>query len=293
MNSRTRLPYGDERFVKQYRETTPELLMSWEARGLWQLVRFHFDRAGLLTLGPNLAEGLAVQLRIPEELAVKALAEWTSRELVIEKDGVLIDVDHVAAQRSRKTARQRQRDHRATSDALKNAKALGITLHDDAPAAMSHNVTPGNETPPTVTPRKDKTSVDEKEGGGPVGPVLHRLSSSPAVRAAGFCPKAQSIALRRLQRKQKLNDRQMILALDQALCEADQLVGSPEEMGSGKLSRQLRVFVENHDPSRHQPSVVDESLTAQPVPVPRDPALAPLAKAGARQVADIARRRCS
>jgi len=177
--------WEDERWVKVYTRDTGEwLALGWEAQALFLFALRKADRAGILKTGKMRTRGLAGMTGMPLDVVERAAPLLLEDGCMRETDGGYIIPNFLSAQEASTSASQRKRDQRERDRAKALADGVpestsGMLL--DSMASMSRQeVTPGGHimssrqevtgvtthvTPArhagTVTPRVDKTRVDE------------------------------------------------------------------------------------------------------------------------------------
>ena len=162
--------FQDEKFVKLYvRDTGTWCLWSWETRAVFCFLLRVVDRAGVLDLGSAKRENaLSVILRIPPNVAKKALAELLECGSVSINDRGTLLVDHFSeAQTARQNDRLRQEESRAF-------RRLSAQNHDGVCHTVSHGVTDGHTVSQSVTTRLDETRI-----GGNMAPDSASPSPTP------------------------------------------------------------------------------------------------------------------
>lgn len=132
------MDWANEPWIKRYTRKTPEdLLLSWQARFVWNELLIEVNRIGELQLGRCGVPGLAAILRIPIEIAEIGLRDLTADGRVTLTDGVLLIPNFVEAQKARKSEAQKKRDQRSLQRALQ-------TQGDCKPGSERSNYVPRN-----------------------------------------------------------------------------------------------------------------------------------------------------
>lgn len=164
------MDWSSERYVRIYtRNTLTWLRWCWQARLVFPSLARAVDRAGLLHVGRDPAEGLALVLQCPPEVCLAALhgdsrgtgllsPDPDGGRATVELHGsVLVIPNHIAAQEARATDAQRQRDHRERlRDIASGSRVFPELVQPAKPAGllgqMSHEVTGGHDSSQAVTP---------------------------------------------------------------------------------------------------------------------------------------------
>ena len=214
------MDYSDESYVRLYtRDTVQWRMLPWEAKAIWPQILRKFDRAGLLELGGEGVEGLAVLIEFPVDVVepgIKALIQrgWLR---VIDGDR-LFDPAFLDRESAARSEKQRQRDSRERRQAeAKKAALIGPSSqnvtdgHGAELAAATPHARPEIESPPSGTndgrnvTSRDKTAqnVTEAHKTGPTVtpghdsspctvpvpiPALDQTPPPPAAGAAGGVP---------------------------------------------------------------------------------------------------------
>ena len=124
--------FEDERYVRVYtRDTTAWLMMPWQSRAILPLIFRKLDRAGLMELGEDGVEGLAVTISMPLEVVEAGLPELLRRgTLALHEGGLLGSPNFVAAQETSQSEKARAQAYRERTRDLKRAEMAGITVRD-------------------------------------------------------------------------------------------------------------------------------------------------------------------
>jgi hypothetical protein len=141
------MDWRNELYVKLYRrETTDDLMLSWEARALWHEMLKRFDRSGIIT-GRRGALGLAALVRIPQEVVQRAMLELLEDGRIAATEDGWVAPNFMTAQDSRKSDKLRQAEarDRRRNDAMSQSHA--VTKRD----VSSQNVTTGGVTESDVS----------------------------------------------------------------------------------------------------------------------------------------------
>jgi len=108
------MDWCNELYVRLYkRETTDDMLLSWEARALWHEMLKKFDRSGIIRSRRG-APGLAALVKIPLEVVERALTDLLEdgRVAVTEGEPGWIAPNFMAAQEAIKAGALRQKEYR-------------------------------------------------------------------------------------------------------------------------------------------------------------------------------------
>lgn len=176
--------WGDERYVRVYtRDTASWLLGPWQARALLPLIMRKLDRAGVLDLGDDGAEAIAVVAHVPVEIVEVGLSWWLQRGTLKLVGGKLTMPNFLDAQEASASDAQRMRESRARARAKAIAEVEGIVTSssetNDTVTKTNGTVTngynqslcavPSRTVPSRTEPTKTKTPAapvpDSKESG--------------------------------------------------------------------------------------------------------------------------------
>lgn len=167
--------WADERYVRVYTRDTPTwLMLPWQARACFPLICRKCDRAGVIDMGSEGLEGLAVTIGLPlevvqpgvEGLAKKGTVELTATTLVIPK---FIEAQETPqSDVARKRAEREKRRDTARSDVTKrDDPSQNVTKsHEPSRAvtsghAESRGVTPSRAEPCLAVPNQKKNTADK------------------------------------------------------------------------------------------------------------------------------------
>lgn len=174
------MDWSSERYVRLYtRDTLTWRRWCWQARAVFPLLLRAADRAGLLHVGSDPGEGLALVVGLPAEVCVVALHGDRKTPGLLSPDGdggpptvvlrggLLIIPNHIAAQEAQRTDAQRQRDHRERVRDIASGARLLLDSRKvpELGPSMSHAVTPGHAVTVSVTP--SLAEPPEEEGTPP------------------------------------------------------------------------------------------------------------------------------
>lgn len=121
--------FEDERYVRVFtRDTVGWLAMRWESRCVLMAMFRKVDRAGLLDIGEDGIEGLAVALALPLDVVEPGLAGLLKRKTVQQTGTTLVIPKFVEAQECTSSGAQRTREWRARERDVARARALGLDL---------------------------------------------------------------------------------------------------------------------------------------------------------------------
>jgi hypothetical protein len=157
--------FEDEQYVRLYRrDTTTWLMLPWQGRCVLPLILKACDRAGIIDLGDDGWEGLAVTIKVPVEIVVAAMPEILRRGiLALRDDGMLVWPRFIEAQEAKQSDKARQKSMRDRARDLAMAAKRGVEVlpTPDYPpllpqASESESVTHRNAT---VTPRDEPSRV--------------------------------------------------------------------------------------------------------------------------------------
>lgn len=190
--------WEDERYVRVYTRDTPEwVALGWEAQGLFmQLIR-KCDRAGILELGRTGVRGLAIMLRMPEEVTERALAALLDDGCVVRTGTTLVIANYVEAQEATSTNRLRKEMY---NERLK-LKKQALEQYSSSQDGTNRNAEARDGTPYRTTPcctnigsaRAPEPSADggpQDQGGASVEPELAIGGPETAQGAPGDPPVA-------------------------------------------------------------------------------------------------------
>jgi hypothetical protein len=138
------MDWSNERYVRVYtRDTTSWLVLTWEARALLLMMIRKADRSGVIDVGEDGTDGLAVVVGMPPEVVETAVAQLLKRGTVTQTEVSYILPNFLEAQEAKATDRQRQKE-------LRERRRVDVTRghtasHDVTPRhAVSHGVTDGH-----------------------------------------------------------------------------------------------------------------------------------------------------
>ena len=142
--------WEDERYVRLYtRDTVSWLSWGWETQSVMMHMTRRCDRSGVIDIGTvDPAAALSLLLRIPRDVAARALVELISCGTVVHAGQSLVLPKFVAAQEAKQSDRVRQTESRAR----RAAKALTQEIHRPVCHTPSHAVTDGHTVSQFVTP---------------------------------------------------------------------------------------------------------------------------------------------
>lgn len=146
--------FEDERYVRIFvRDTTTVLMLSWEARAvMWETYR-KLDRAGILDLGEDGLEALAVTIRTPIDVVERGVAELLRRKVFELRGSLLISPRFVEAQEAKASDKARAKAARERARDAARARTAGV---DVPPASDSDGADVNNTNRNAVdTPRDD------------------------------------------------------------------------------------------------------------------------------------------
>jgi len=153
------MDWSNEDYVRMYtRETSDDLMLSWEAIALWRAMLCKFDRSGLIATRRG-SRALAALVRMPHDVVESALAELVDDGRIQAKEVGYFAPNFLAAQTATKSDRQRQKEAR------------------DRRAAETHGLPNVGQSNNPVTPRdgavtfRDETSRAVTRGHEPSQPV--------------------------------------------------------------------------------------------------------------------------
>lgn len=177
------MDWANERYVRIYtRDTADDLVLSWQARGLWPLLVRKADRSGVIATnhGPR---GVAALVQWPPDVVEPALCELLVDGRVAECHepiGYVIQ-NYIQAQETPSSDKQRKKNERETRRDLANKSVTKrdarVTKRDEKSRAVtpshseSHGVTPcltvPSQTvltvvPPPASPPQNGTAAIER-----------------------------------------------------------------------------------------------------------------------------------
>lgn len=173
------MDWDNERFIKLYvRDTTTWKRLGWDGQAVCMQVLRCVDRAGVLDIDDLPPwEAVMIMCGAPEENARRGIEACLRLGVLVHNDTFLLVPKFMAAQESRPTDAQRQRESRATRrdkaaitgrdgvSQIVTGGSQGVTEgHTESQA-----VTLGHAESQPVTLRQDKTRKEEtREGSAPV-----------------------------------------------------------------------------------------------------------------------------
>ncbi len=177
--------FEDEHYIRVYkRDSMTMLMVSWEARAvLWETLR-KCDRAGILELGDDGVDGLAVMIRVPVEVVRRAIPELTRRGVLeLRDDGLLIAPRFVEAQEAKASDKARQKAARERARDTARAASAGVNLQpvtsrDDSSRELEAHSDNAPESP-SMPPSDKRTGTQDRASGTEF--VTPRDSSSRTV----------------------------------------------------------------------------------------------------------------
>jgi len=140
--------FEDEQYVRLYkRDTTTWKMLPWQARCLLPLILRKLDRAGILDLGSDGLEALAVHIEMPLEVVEPGIAALLKRNvLVLREDGVLLWPKFIDGQEAKQSDKARQKAARDRARDVAQAESIGVTLRDGAVTLRDADTTPRDAT---------------------------------------------------------------------------------------------------------------------------------------------------
>lgn len=157
--------WEDERYVRLYTRDTPTwLLMPWQARATLPLILRKADRAGVIDLGSEGMEGLAITIGLPLEVTKPGVEALAKKGTITLTDTTLVVDKFVEAQETPQSDSQRQRTSREKRRDLAKSLSRGVTRSH----AVSQPVTPNLAVPNRAEPAEPKETT----------PLLSRLVAS-------------------------------------------------------------------------------------------------------------------
>lgn len=138
--------FEDEQYSRLYkRDTTTWKMIPWQSRCILPLILRKVDRAGLLDLGEDGLEALAVHIEVPLSLVQEGMPDLLRRGvLVLRGDGLLLWPKFIEAQEAKQSDKARQKSARDRARDLASAATRGIDVPNEP-------VTPCDEPSRTVT----------------------------------------------------------------------------------------------------------------------------------------------
>lgn len=182
------MDWANERYVRLYtRDTADDLVLSWQAQGLWPLLLRKADRAGVIATNHG-ARGIAALVRWPAEVVAIALPELLEDGRIracTEPPGYVIP-NYLPAQETPSSDAQRKRDERERRREGANNSVTerdsDVTKRDQ----KSRAVTRGHAESRAVTPslavpvRSDPSRAEPSEVGSvSAAPPLPRSKAKP------------------------------------------------------------------------------------------------------------------
>jgi hypothetical protein len=127
------LDHKQERYIKVFvKDTSNWLLGPWQARAMLPLIMRKLDRAGILDLGEEGIEALAVHTSMPIEIVETGLSWWIQRGTLKLVRGNLVMPNFMEAQEATQDDAQRARESRARRREVAMAVEAGlVTKRDD------------------------------------------------------------------------------------------------------------------------------------------------------------------
>lgn len=167
--------FEDEQYVRLYRrDTTSWLMLPWQARCVLPLILRACDRAGIIDLGEDGWEGLAVTIKVPADLVEAAMPAILRRGILVLQDGgLLVWPKFIEAQEAKQSDRARQKAarDRARDLALARARGVDVDTTDGAPASGGPPSSTTFLASPDVTPRDGVVTPRDTSSREP--PVSH------------------------------------------------------------------------------------------------------------------------
>jgi hypothetical protein len=145
----------DEHYVKLYtRDSLTWRAWPWQSKALWVLILRKLDGAGVLEVGQNPIDGVALQVECPRDFVAVGLRAIIESGTLSHAPGALICDAFLEAQEARKTPQQAKKDQRITAKAQRRiAQISEITMLGCLP--------PAQPSPAQPSSLKDKRLVDE------------------------------------------------------------------------------------------------------------------------------------
>lgn len=156
--------FEDEQYVRLYkRDTTSWLMLPWQGRCVLPLILKACDRAGIIDLGEDGWEGLAVTIKVPLEIVEAAMPEILKRKiLVLRPDGIMIWPKFIEAQEAKQSDKARQKSARDRARDLALAQARGIEVSQGPAPTPDATVTSCSDTvTPRDAPSRKRSTPDE------------------------------------------------------------------------------------------------------------------------------------
>lgn len=216
--------WEDERYVRLYTRDTPAWVrMPWEARVVFYELSRKVDRAGIMPLDESDLEGVAVLLRMPDDIVARGVDALLRDGCVVRAPGALVIRNFIAAQETRQSDRTRKavsRENAAARAQHKDPESLDVTNgHQASPAVTSdaevspevtsgHQVTgvvttghsmPSRTVPSHAVPSEDCTSPTGDGSAAPVEATTRKRRAQVADAAdhpAGSAAAAVATAIR-------------------------------------------------------------------------------------------------
>lgn len=148
------MDWANERYVRIYvRDTADDLVLSWQASGLWpQLVR-KADRSGVIATNHG-ARGIAALVRWPVDVVTAALAELVQDGRIqecLEPAGYVIP-NYIEAQETPSSDKHRKKEERERRREGANNSVTKRDIESRNVTETSRSVTPGHAESHDVTP---------------------------------------------------------------------------------------------------------------------------------------------
>lgn len=139
--------WEDERYVRIYTRDTPTwLMLPWQARATLPLILRKCDRAGVIELGTEGLEGLAVTIGLPFNLVSEGVTALAKKGSIKLTETAVVVPNFIEAQETPQSDAQRKRVERA-----KRRDFVGMSRDVTSGHAASHAVTPSHEQSQPVT----------------------------------------------------------------------------------------------------------------------------------------------
>ncbi len=153
--------FEDEQYVRLYkRDTTTWKMIPWQSRCLLPLILRKLDRAGILDLGEDGLEALAVHIEVPLAFVLEAMPALLGRGvLVLREDGLLVWPKFIEGQEAKQSDKARQKSARDRARDLASAVERGVPVETDTVTPRDSTVTPrdANTTPRDATVTRGHT----------------------------------------------------------------------------------------------------------------------------------------